>query len=88
MVIMNRPIWFRITLIDCNGQNLAMWTYDERFPVTPPMFTYPNEDAQCPYWIEFVHLRQEKRILQVGIDLNIAIHIATKKFRVEIKDKT
>lgn len=61
-----KSLWVMITLSDCNGQNLASWKWDELYPGTPPRFTYPNENASCPYFIEFRHVQIWKDVLACG----------------------
>lgn len=76
----DRPIWFRITLNDCNGQNLATWNYDETFPVVAPMFTYPNEDASAPFTLKIDHVGSKQKSLPAHCDLNHAIHNEVQMF--------
>jgi hypothetical protein len=71
-------IFFNITLYDCNGQRLAQWNYDSMYPVTPPTFTYPNENSAVPYVIEFRDKMVWKELLDVG-DLNAAIRRKTQE---------
>jgi hypothetical protein len=82
-----KPLWFRIQLIDCNGQLLAQWTYDEVYPVIAPQFTYDNQDERYPYRIRFTHLTETEKILPIG-DLNQAIYIAVQQFASDIKRKS
>lgn len=77
---MDKPLWFRITLIDVNGQYLATWNYDSHWPVIPPQFTYPNNDYRCPFSIEFRHNTVLQNHLRTDCDLNHAIYEATQKY--------
>lgn len=67
-------IWFNITLIDCNGMNLAMWAYDQRFPVIPPRFTYINDSEACPYRLAFSRVTREEVTLAPAIDDAIQLY--------------
>ena len=72
------PLYFRIQLKDVNGQILAQWPHDEKFPVIPPRFTYPNEDYRLPYIIEFYDCMIYTHPLPANIDLNLAIDDAIR----------
>lgn len=82
---MNKPLWFSIRLVDCSGQELASWSYDETYPVIPPYFTYPNEDDRCPYSLRFYRLMLTEKPLPANIDLNHAIYAATREYVRGIK---
>jgi hypothetical protein len=72
----NQPLWFSITLVDCNGQNLASWNYDETWPVGAPHFSYPNQDALAAYVLQFRSMGYQNVQLPANVDLNAAIHVA------------
>jgi hypothetical protein len=67
-----RPLWVMITLYDYVGPRLATWTWDEMYPGVPPRFSYPNDNASCPYMIEFQTHQTWKDMLSTG-DINRAI---------------
>lgn len=81
---MTKPLWFRITLYDCNGMHLATWNYDEMFPVIPPRFTYPNENNMCPYSIKIDHILSYQYPLPANININMAISDTVNQFVNEL----
>jgi len=79
------PLCFSITLMDCNGQNLASWNYDETWPVGAPHFSYPNQDALAPYMLQFRSAGYRDVQLPANVDLNAAIHVAVAAHVAKIR---
>jgi hypothetical protein len=82
---MTGPLWFMITLVDCSGQHLATWNYDEVYPVTAPQFTYPNQDEAAPYVLQFRSTGVKDVMLPMG-NLNIAIRNAIAAYVKKLEE--